>query len=477
VKWFRTAVVALCCTTLALAGAAPPATAQGTGSPDESFSSRVLATGLDNPWELTSGPDGFLWVTEKTAGRVTRVRPSDGAKRTAVTIPDLLVTEGAQDGLLGMALHPALLRSSTDQYVYVAYTYDADPGAEVTDGRIKIRRYTYERRSRRLTRPYDLITGLPANTDHNAGRLVFGPDHKLYYSVGDQGHNQFDYYCLPIHAQELPTATQVRANDWSAYQGKILRLNLDGSIPTDNPVFGGVRSHVYTYGHRNPQGLVFGPRGILYSSEHGPKTDDEINIIHKGRNYGWPQILGYQDDSAYVYANWSASRGVPCQRLTYSDYVIPPSVPTQTETSFRDPAFTPPITTLYTVPSDYKFRDPRCTAQRDFICWPTIAPASIDIYTARWGIPGWANSLLLPSLKHGTVYRVKLSADGRAVRGHPMGLWTTVNRYRDIAIDPDQRTFYVATDKAGLTRDRAGRPTTKLENPGSILVFCYTRSA
>ena len=89
----------------------------------------------------------------------------------------------------------------------------------------------------------------------------------------------------------------------------MLRLNLDGSIPSDNPMIGGVRSHIYSYGHRNPQGLVFAPDGKLYESEHGPNTDDEVNLIRAGGNYGWPHVAGYRDDQSYAYANWSASRG------------------------------------------------------------------------------------------------------------------------------------------------------------------------
>src|SRR5690606_27127609 len=110
---------------------------------------------------------------------------------------------------------------------------------------------------------------------------------KLYYTVGELGHNQFGNYQLPIEAQRLPTAEEVAAQDWSAYVGKVLRLDLDGGIPDDNPEIGGVRSHVFTYGHRNPQGLAFGPDGTLYSAEQGPKTDDEINILEAGKNYGW----------------------------------------------------------------------------------------------------------------------------------------------------------------------------------------------
>jgi PQQ-dependent dehydrogenase (s-GDH family) len=438
----------------------------------DGFTMRVVTDGLANPWELTYGPDGYLWVTEKAAGRVVRISPTDGATTPALMVPDLLSSAGAQDGMLGMALSPSLLKSDTDQYVYLAYTYNATPKGPGQDDRAKIVRYTYDRAQQKLSQPTNLITGLPAGVDHDSGRLVFGPDDKLYYTIGDQGHNQFDSVCLPIQAQTLPTAAQVQAKDWSAYQGKVLRLNLDGSIPADNPPLQGVRSHVYSYGHRNAQGLVFGAENRLYSSEQGPKTDDELNLIVAGGNYGWPRVSGYKDDQSYVYGNWSASSGVPCSALTFSDFDIPDSVPQLRESTFNDPAFVPPLRTYSTVPEGYNFRNPNCQASY-FICWPTIAPSSLDYYPASGTMPGWGASLLMPSLKDGSVYRIPLNADG-TVAGDAVPLWRTVNRYRDVAIAPDSRTFYVATDAAGLTRGADGRPTDQLANPAAILEFRYT---
>jgi PQQ-dependent dehydrogenase (s-GDH family) len=463
-----TAAVAACgALTLLTAGSAAPVSAAAP-----TFTSRVVATGLNNPWEITWGPDGYLWTTEKTAARVTRVRPSDGARVVAATITEALVTVGTQDGLLGMALHPDLLRGSP--YVYLAYTYDADAGTAVT-ARTKIARYTYDPAAQTLGGRLDVLTGLPASTDHNSGRLVLGPDAKLYYTIGDQGNNQFARFCQPIRAQVLPTAAQVAAGNFVNYPGKVLRVNLDGSVPADNPVLAGVRSHVFSYGHRNAQGLVFGRDGRLYASEQGPKTDDEINYIRPGRNYGWPRVAGYRDNKSYVYANWSASAGTPCASLTYSDYTIPPSVPTLAESTFADPAYAWPVRTFYTQANGYDFRDPRCAAgNRYFICWPTVAPSSLDFYDAADGIPGWQHSLLMPSLKDGTVFRVPLAADGAQVAGTPGRLFSTVNRYRDTAVGPDGRSIYVATDSTGTTRDASGVPTSALRNPGAILEFRYS---
>ena len=279
--------------------------------------------------------------------------------------------------------------------------------------------------------------------------------------------------CAKIRSQELPTARQVRERDWQTYQGKILRLELDGSIPSDNPRLGGVRSHVWTYGHRNAQGIAFADDGRLYSVEHGPKSDDEVNIISRGKNYGWPLVLGYRDDLNYTWANWSASRRVPCARLEYSDYEIPASVPQQKETDWTPRNFAPPVKTLYTVPAGYDFTRPPCPDDQSFVCWPTIGPSAVEVYTGR-GVPGWRNSLLVLSLKYGSLYRLKLGANGRPTGGDPVPTWATYNRYRDLVVARDGRTFYVITDNRGIARDRQGRPTQSVDDPGAILRFRYT---
>ncbi len=307
-----------------------------------------------------------------------------------------------------------------------------------------------------------MLTGLPTHDDHVGGRLAIGPDRKLYLSIGDQGSNFAGNRCNANHAQDLPTSAQVRAKDWSHYQGKILRINLDGSIPPDNPEIDGVRSHVFSYGHRNQLGLVFGPQGFLYESEHGPSTDDEVNLVESGRNYGWPNVAGYRDDKAYVYANWSASKTQRCSDLP-PDNTVPASVPTVNETAWNDARFAGPLRTFFTVETGYDIRA---------IGSATIAPGGIDIYTSNV-IPGWRNSLLSLSLIRGAVFRLKLSDDGRSVMGAPTEMIPTANRYRDIALNPDGRTIYLATDSEGPSRDPSGARRV-LAHPGSILEFTYT---
>ena len=427
----------------------------------EAFVSRVVAAGLDGPWEITWGPDGFLWITERVGKRVVRVNPATGAQTVAVTIDEVNQTL-AQDGLLGMALHPDLLKGNNRDYVYVAYTYDGDPGAGFLR-RMKVRRYSYDRGTERLTNPVDILTNLPHGTDHGAGRLVFGPDGNLYLSRGDQGSNFLANYCNVNHAQDLPTAADVQAKDWSMYQGKILRINPDGSIPADNPVINGVRSHVYSFGHRNPQGLAFAPGNRLFDSEHGESIDDEVNLVLAGRNYGWPFIAGYQDDQSYVYANWSASAPEPCASLKFDVLNPPPSVPRHKESEFQLPGFMPPARTFFTVPNGYDFRA---------LGNATAAPAGLDVYTSS-AISGWRNSLLLTTMISGVVFRMPLSDDARDPVGAPVPYFKTFNRYRDIAIAPDGVRFYLATDPDGRTVGPGGALTRELANPDAILEFAY----
>ena len=440
----------------------------------ESFEMSVLATGFDGPWELTWGPDEYLWVTERTAGRITRVDPKTGSKSVAIELPEVVSSAG-QDGLLGLALDPELGAGTGHDHVYAAYTYtDNDRATKSSDqfGSLfaKIVRLSYDPESGKLSDPIDLIAGLQAGGDHNSGRLKLGPDGKLYYTIGDQGNQQFSNACTPIQAQTLPTSEEVATKDYFAYQGKSLRLNLDGSIPDDNPVFNGVQSHVFTFGHRNMQGLVFAPDGTLYASEHGPKADDEVNVLQAGENYGWPHVSGFVDDMAYQDASWPDAPN--CQDLQFSDLQIPQGVPVVKESEWGETGKNP-LVTMFTVPTGWDFSDPVCEGM-DFICWPTVAPSSLDYYPDRVdGIPGWGNSLIVPTLKRGSLYLIPLGPDGTSLRGPIERYFQSENRFRDIAINPDGHTFYVATDPGGVVEALKGGTTFEMQNPGAILTFEY----
>ncbi len=392
---------------------------------------------LNVPWDLHYGPDGFLWITEKQDGVVVRVNPETGERDELLQLTDLSFA-GGQDGLLGMTFHEEFEAGSP--FIYLSYTHMISGSRKQ-----KIVRYTYSNNGEdgQLTSPMVLIDRLPSSDDHQSGRLVFGPDQKLYYTIGDQGVK----VCDQNLAQFLPSQQEIEAENWTNYPGKVLRINLDGSIPQDNPVIEGVQSHVYSYGHRNPQGLAFGNNGILYSGEHGPSSDDELNRIDAGKNYGWPYVSGFKDN--LVYDNDGCHSN---------------------ETSFTPDNYQDPMLSLF-LPNAEK--SPNCTDS--WQCRPNIAPSSIDFYQSD-SIPNWGNSVLITSLKKGRVYKVQLDATGTKVLGEPTQYFYTTNRYRDIAIDPDGKSFYIITDQAGKTSDAAGMNVVRdIQNPGAILKFTYQK--
>lgn len=446
--------------------------------PTKRFDKKVIVSGLAGPWEITWGPDEMIWVTERTGKRITRVNPTTGDKKVAITIAEVSAP-GGQDGLLGMALHPQLLKGA--DYVYAAYTYIdknradlrvADPANPYRHLYGKVVRFTYDPKTETLSSPMEILSGLPAGNDHNAMRLKYGPDQKLYLTIGDQGNNQLGNFCLPALSQRLPTAKEVAEKDFAAYEGKSLRFNLDGSIPADNPKLDGVVSHVFTYGHRNTQGIDFGPDGTLYAAEHGPKTDDEVNILKSGGNYGWPNVAGLRDNKAYQYARW-AEASTPCSQLRFSDLAIHPSVPREDETAFTKP-MVDPIATMFTVPTGFNFQDPACKGV-NYICWPTIGISGIEYYAGGASrIPGWDRVLFVTTLKRGSIYVLPLTPDGKKAAGPFSRYFQAENRYRDTAIHPNGKIIFVATDPGGMAQSRSGGATTSMEDKGAILAFTYT---
>lgn len=431
----------------------------------EPFEGTVIAEGLSAPWDMVWGPDHQIWVTEREAARITRIDPRTGEKKVVGTVPDVKI--GPQhEGVLGIALDPKLGAAEDNNFVYIAHTY-MDGDSE----HARIVRFRYDPGTQQLSDPKVILAAMPAGDDHNGGRLRFGPDGKLYYSIGEQGHNQGGNVCRPIDAQRLPTQDELDRGDHAAYAGKILRFNADGSIPDDNPTIRGVKSHIYTYGHRNPQGLVF-VEDVLFETEHGPSSDDELNRIEAGGNYGWPYVAGYQDDEGYVYGNWSAAPDCETIAKRYFPTDIPDSVPQQKESEWKADHFHAPLKTFYTVRGDYTFHDQRC-GDTTYLCWPTIAPSSVTYYPADGPIPGWGNSLLVTSLKNGALYRVPLNADAKNVQGDVVKYFHTPNRYRAALVSPDGKTVYVATDVRGNVMNEDNKPVSEMKNPGSIIAFTY----
>lgn len=216
-----------------------------------------VTTDADIPWGLLALPDGNLIYSRRDARTVILLNPATGAKTTLGTVPNVQGTDG-EGGLLGLAATAGF--PTSDPWLYVYHT-------SPTDNRVV--RLQYRNGSLDTTTLQVLLSGIGRNKYHNGGRLRFGPDGKLYVATGD-AQNGAD------------------AQDLAKLSGKILRMNADGSVPSDNP-FG---TYVWSYGHRNPQGLAFDSQGRLWQQEFGNSVMDETNLIQKGGNYGWPNCEG-----------------------------------------------------------------------------------------------------------------------------------------------------------------------------------------
>jgi len=214
------------------------------------------------PWELVWGPDQQLWFTEQS-GQISRWNPQTGICKVMTTIGEVHRYRSA--GLLGMALHPNF---PAEPFVYVDYT--ALAGKEIVSHLV---RFTYLPDQDTLINPLKLLENIPGSTGHNGARIVFGKDGKLYLSTGEK-------------------VVARLAQDKTSINGKILRINPDGSIPQDNPI---PSNPLWSYGHRNIQGLTVHPQGFILSAEHGDAVSDEINRIQPGENYGWPLVEGFAD--------------------------------------------------------------------------------------------------------------------------------------------------------------------------------------
>lgn len=341
----------------------PPAPEEPDVSPSIDVS--VVVGDLDTPWAIDFAVDGRIFVTERP-GRIRIVKDGSLQPEPWLTLD---VAETGESGLLGLVLDPQFAQND---FVYVAYTY------RTTDGILQ----------NRLVRLRDipasgmgvvdkvLLDGVTGAANHNGGRVKFGVDGKLYWTIGDAQKSDL-------------------AQDLSSLNGKILRLNPDGTIPTDNPFPG---SPVYSYGHRNPQGLAWQPgTGRLHATEHGPSGlpggRDELNYIEPGKNYGWPIITGEETRSGMV---------SPILQSGISE---------------------------------------------------TWAPGGATFVTQGY----WSGSLLFTGLRGQSLYRVTLdSTDPRKVLTFERLLTGRFGRLRDVAQGPDGAIYILTSNRDGRGQPSAG---------------------
>ncbi len=352
--------------------------------------------GIDIPWEIQWGPDDHIWMTERY-GRVSRLNPETGVRTTILDLTST-VYDNAEAGLLGLALHPDF---ETTPHVFLAYTYYSGGIKE------RIVRYSYNSTSGMLENGVTLVEGINGNTTHIGCRLLILPDNTLLATTGDYQN-------------------QSSPQNENSVSGKILRMNLDGSIPSDNPF--GPNSYLYSIGHRNAQGLVLAPNGIIYSSEHGPSTNDEFNIIEAGGNYGWPDVQGFCNTGSELSA---------CNAMT----------------NYKDP----------------------------LAIWyesSTIAPSDL-IWYDHPAIPEWQGKMLMTVLKaeHLKVIEVD-NVDGTTVvdqeilfnnshANNPSSSFNqgTFDRLRDICASPDGRVFLATNGPSWGTSLTWQNSIIELKNP------------
>lgn len=241
----------------------------------------VVQSGLSLPWDVAFLPDGRMLVSERVGNLLVFENGEPNARRVAnLAVPGIRAQ--GESGLMGIAVDPDFGRNG---FVYVCASR-TDQGQWLN----QILRFRLEPNSMALD-GYVIREGMRAATIHDGCRLVFGPDGKLWATMGESGQARL-------------------AQDPNSLNGKVLRLNGDGSIPSDNPILPGAssRTAAYSFGHRNAQGLAFQPgTGALFGVEHGEDEHDEINLIRPGANYGWPQHQGAGGvPRGFVDPHWSS---------------------------------------------------------------------------------------------------------------------------------------------------------------------------
>ena len=445
----------------------PGAAAQvGSGRLKEVYSQTIISPPqvLLDPWEVTLGYDGYLWVTESRGYKIFRINPTTGFRDTILDI-----SQGAawfadatlntnfnvqfsstqnpwpQGGFAGMAFHPQF--TSGRPYIYVDYTFsfqsNNDPNGVFFTNRIA--RFKYNSATNKCDSAI-WMADIPGSSDHNSQRLIIAPvsgTNYLFAAAGDMGAGQF--------ANRWRTE---KAQDTTSYEGKILRFNLteDGDavaaqkwIPNNNPY---PNLPIWCIGLRNNQGFAYdAAKDILYGTSHGPYSDDELNILKRYTNYGHPIIIGKAADNNYL--NSSAgypNAGSSCPTITDEQHAAD-SINASVYAHYQDPLFSAYDQDAATVHNIW-VTNPNNGG------WPSEGWSGLDLYTSSY-MPGWKGSLVAGSLKWGRLVRFKLGPTGTTilptVGKDTISYFGSQNRFRDLAISADGKDIYVVMDRSTST--------------------------
>ncbi len=343
------------------------------------MTTRIVRDSLFIPWEMIYGPDNHIWFTQKN-GYICRLNPDTRKIDTLYQETNTVIR--SEGGMLGMALHPQF---PATPHVFVAYNY--------MDGTTyKERIVKYEYNGAVLNNPQTILDDIDASNIHNGCRLLTDANY-LYITTGDA------------------SATS-NSQDVNSINGKTLRVNFDGSIPADNPIPG---NPAWSWGHRNAQGMVM-VNGKIFQSEHGDNSDDEINLLEKGRNYGWPNVKGYCDQP--------------------------------TETTFC---------------TDSNVREP-------LRGWtPTLAVCGIDYYNQQTMFPAFQNSIIMATLKDSKLYQLKLNTAMDTITSATVISGVSFGRLRDVCISP-QGKIYISTSNSNASGSTRTDKIIELYDPSSVSI-------
>ncbi len=358
------------------------------------FTVETVKTGLGVPWSLNFAPDGSLYFTERGAPgikvSIKKLNTATGVVSTITDSGNSSIRQDGEGGVLGMELDPSF---NGNNQVYICYSYFLNNVASDSNRRNRVSRFTVS--GSNLTTETVLFDDMLGWSNHNGCRVANGLDGKLYFSIGDAA----DYSPGPVKAQ-----------DPSSLAGKVFRINYDGSIPSDNPYFNtlsGSAQALWTSGHRNPQGLAFQPgTDALWSTEHGQNTRDELNLILKGKNYGWPSCVGTQ--------SLNSPLNVPQDGTTYNC-----------------------AASTNLTASNYQI------AAKEYESGFTLATSDIAFVTSPL-FPEWNGNLLMNTLKANKMYRITLN--GTSFASDQVIINTGYGRLRDVTVSPDGLIYFSSDD-------------------------------